>query len=312
MSSIRLSLLVYFLGLLALALGAASCWSTGRPSETLSQKKTATAQADREPVRGELPPGERPARRRAAGRGPVAGPPDADDARLAARALTRERELAPDGAGAWAAAPNGQLTAPVWLAEAVRNPDRTHGPEFAHALSPFYAELYRTHPRPKSTSTRRRRTSWPCWNRRPSSSRSTARGAASYRSKSLGDHSFPIDPAGVRARPGAVVGLSPTMRAAAGPAGAARHAERARRPASRSRPAATAASPATATPRGVAPGRSSRAPPFSSSAPPPPPAATPLWRTVGGDRDDEPGRRRGRNRRLAGRPAQPPAAHRLR
>ena len=174
---------------------------------------------------------------------------------------------------AWPLVPNGHLTAPVWVAEAVRSPDRMHGPEAAHAPSPFYAELFRT--------------TLPEIHFETSSAdqlallESTAEffqidsaWGASYRSQSLGELSFPIGPAGVRPRPGAVVGMGRRLRwgriaRCAASCSAPSPALPSRRP--------PAAGPTTAA-AARDPGRtSSRVPRSTSSAPRPPPTATPPW-----------------------------------
>ena len=192
MRSIRLSLVVYFLVLLAGALGAASWLAYRTSEETLSEKKEAT----RKLIEAQYEENCRQERARL------------DDQLLTqAQSLARqtqtlldwprlherERELGMLALSGWPLAPNGHLTAPVWLAEAVRNPDRTHGPEAAHAPSPFYAELFRTTvPEIHFDSSSPDQLAM---------LESTAElfqidsaWGASYRSKSMGDRSFPVNP----------------------------------------------------------------------------------------------------------------------
>ncbi len=192
MRSIRLSLTVYFLVLLALALGAASWLAYGTSDETLSQKKVAT----RKLIEAQYD--ENCRRERA----------KLDDQLLTEaqslarqtqtmldwpRLRERERDMGLLALGAWPLLPNTHLTAPVWIAEAVRSPDRIHGPDAARAPSPFYAELFRI--------------TVPEIHFDTSSSdqlamlESTAEffqidsaWGASYRSKSMGERFFPIDP----------------------------------------------------------------------------------------------------------------------
>ena len=192
MRSIRLSLVVYFLVLLAGALGAASWLAYHTSDETLSQKKDAT----RKLVEAQYEENGRQERAKL-------------DEQLLAEAQSlarqtqtllnwpqlheRERQLGLLGLGAWPLVPNTHLTAPVWLAEAVRSPDRMHGPEAAHAPSPFYAELFHT-----TVPEIHFDTSSPD---QLAMLESTAEffqidsaWGASYRSKSMGDRSFPINP----------------------------------------------------------------------------------------------------------------------
>jgi heavy metal sensor kinase len=190
--SIRLSLVVYFLVLLAGALGAASWLSYATSAETLSQKQ----EAARKLIETQYDENCRKERVRL------------DDQLLAeAQSLARqtqtlldwprlherERSLGMLALAGWPTGPNAHLTAPVWLAEVVRNPDRTHGPDAARACSPFYAELARsTLPEIHFETTSPDQLAM---------LESTAEffqidsaWGASYRSKSMGDHSFRIEP----------------------------------------------------------------------------------------------------------------------
>ena len=192
MRSIRVSLTVYFLVLLAGALGAASLLAYRTAGETLSQKNEATRKLIEAQYEKNC---------------------DQERARLDARLLAEARSLAGQtqtlldwprlharerGLGllaltGWPLAPNGHLTAPVWVAEAVRSPDRTHGPDPAHVPSPFYAELFRT-----TLPEIHFETSSPD---QLAMLESTAEffqidsaWGASYRSKSMGDLAFPVGP----------------------------------------------------------------------------------------------------------------------
>ena len=193
MRSIRLSLTVYFLALLAVALGAAS-WSGLRHIATRRcrkrkwpRRKLIEAQYD-ENCRQEraklddqlLTQAQTLARQ------------TADDARLAPVARTGARPGAA-GAGRRAAAPQHAPDRRGLGRRGGAQPRPDARSRGGPRASPFMRNCSAL-PSPRSTSIRLRRTSWPCWNRPRSSSRSTARSGASYRSKSMGERFFPIDP----------------------------------------------------------------------------------------------------------------------
>jgi heavy metal sensor kinase len=191
MRSIRLSLVVYFLALLACAVGAAAWLAYQTCDETLQQKK----EAARKLIDAQHDENCRQERSRL------------DDQLLnEAQSLARqtqtlldwprmherERELGMLALGAWALTPNLHLTAPVWAAQAVRNPDRTHGPEAGRLPSPFYAELFRTTV-PEIRFDTSSADQLAMLESTAEFFQIDSAWGASYRSKSMGDRAFPID-----------------------------------------------------------------------------------------------------------------------
>jgi two-component system, OmpR family, heavy metal sensor histidine kinase CusS len=186
MRSIRVSLVVYFLLLLAAALGAASLLVYQTSQQTLLEKKDAAGRL----IEAHYDENCRQEKAKLD-----------DYLLLEAQSLARQTQTQLDwgrsdrqvgmlGMFAWPLGPDSHLTAPVWVAQAIRNPSNP-GPRGPHwARSPFYPEQP-----PTGVADIHFATETPEVPAQPGEYfQIDSAWGASYRSPSLGAYSFPVDP----------------------------------------------------------------------------------------------------------------------
>ena len=131
-------LLVYFLGLLAVALGAAAVLAYRTGQQTLIAKKEADREADQGPVQGPLPRGRGTARTTRCWRRPSAWQPWPI---LTGKSAARLRPLHLFGMFGMEATPGGYFLAPIWMAESVRVPNGPPGVPRLTFVNPIWDEM---------------------------------------------------------------------------------------------------------------------------------------------------------------------------